>query len=159
MDSRFMTAAVRGMTKLLKTIINRRKARSTTRPTKRGSFADSTCAKSTKVAVVPPTRMLTPEVPSALGIVSVRRWLMRLVVAASWGDVVGYTVMEATVTPGWVGLGTRVGPTTFLTPGCAATSTATVCTTCWAEAESASATSSSGPLKPGPNPADSMSKA
>ena len=46
MESRFMTAAVSGMTKLRNTVISRRNDRSTTRPMKSGSFELRTLAKS-----------------------------------------------------------------------------------------------------------------
>ncbi len=46
MDSRFMTAAVSGITKLRNTVMSRRKDRSTTRPMKSGSFELRTLAKS-----------------------------------------------------------------------------------------------------------------
>ena len=46
MDSRFMTAAVRGITRLRNTVINNRNDRITTSPMNRGSFELSTLAKS-----------------------------------------------------------------------------------------------------------------
>ena len=46
MESRFMQAAVSGMTKLRNTVIRRRNDSSTTRPMKSGSLELSTLAKS-----------------------------------------------------------------------------------------------------------------
>ena len=46
MDSRFMIAAVRGITKLRNTVISSRNDRITTRPMNSGSFELSTLAKS-----------------------------------------------------------------------------------------------------------------
>ena len=46
MDSRFMTAAVSGITRLRNTVISNRNDRITTRPMKSGSFELSTLAKS-----------------------------------------------------------------------------------------------------------------
>ena len=46
MDSRFMTAAVSGITRLRNTVINSRNDRITTRPMKSGSFELRTLAKS-----------------------------------------------------------------------------------------------------------------
>ena len=55
MDSRFMTAAVSGMTRLRNTTASSRNDSTTTSPMNSGSLDDSTRAKSTKMAVVPPT--------------------------------------------------------------------------------------------------------
>jgi hypothetical protein len=50
-----------------------------------------------KMAVLPPTRILAPLAPSALGMTSLRRCTTRLVVAPSCGAVVGYTMIRATL--------------------------------------------------------------
>ena len=55
MESRFMTAAVSGMTMLRNTTASSRNESTTTRPMNSGSLDDSTWAKSTKMAVFPPT--------------------------------------------------------------------------------------------------------
>ncbi len=55
MESRFMTAAVNGMTMLRNTPASSRKESATTSPMNRGSLEVSTRAKSTKMAVFPPT--------------------------------------------------------------------------------------------------------
>src|ERR1700731_3237807 len=91
MDNRFMTAAVRGMTKLRNTVMNKRKDRRTTSPIKRGSLDESTFEKSMKIAVVPPTRTFTPELETAWGGVSDRRWFTRSVVARPCGADLGKT--------------------------------------------------------------------
>ena len=55
MERMFIAAAVRGMTMLRNTMANSRKESTTTRPMNSGSLEDSTRAKSTKMAVFPPT--------------------------------------------------------------------------------------------------------
>ena len=55
MESRFMAAAVSGMTMLRKTAASNRNDSRTTRPMNRGSLEESTLAKSAKMAVLPPT--------------------------------------------------------------------------------------------------------
>ena len=89
MERRFITAAVRGMTMLRNTMDSRRKESSTTRPMNRGSFDPSTRAKSTKIAVLPPTKTRTPVPATTAGMVAWRRWSMRSVVAAASGDELG----------------------------------------------------------------------
>ena len=54
-DSRFMTAAFSGTTRLRSTSASRMNESRTTTPMKTGSFAVSTLAKSVKIAVIPPT--------------------------------------------------------------------------------------------------------
>ena len=62
-----MAAPSSGITKLRNTIASRMNDRITTRAMKSGSLADSTWAKSTKMAVSPPTRIFTPLSPTAIG--------------------------------------------------------------------------------------------
>ena len=88
-DSRFMIAAVRGMTRLRNTMARRQNESSTTRPMKSGSFEVRTFAKSAKIAVVPPTYTVTPVPAVTSGMVVCRISLIRLLVADDWGDVVG----------------------------------------------------------------------
>ncbi len=59
-ESRFMTAAVSGMTRLRNTAISSRKLSSTTTPMNSGSLADRTWLKSSKIAVLPPTSTFRP---------------------------------------------------------------------------------------------------
>ena len=73
MESRFMAAPTSGITKLRNTIDSRMNDSTTTRAMKRGSLADSTWAKSTKMAVSPPTSTFTPLSPTAPGMVTSRR--------------------------------------------------------------------------------------
>ena len=53
--SRFITAAVSGMTMLRNAIISSRQPSSTITKMNSGSFSESTTAKSSKIAVMPPT--------------------------------------------------------------------------------------------------------
>jgi len=59
-DSRFMTEAMAGISRLRNTAISSRKASTTTTAMNSGSLDDSTCAKSCWVAVAPPTSTVTP---------------------------------------------------------------------------------------------------
>ena len=55
MERRFMAAAVSGMTMLRNTMASSRNDSTTTSPMNSGSLDESTRAKSTKMAVLPPT--------------------------------------------------------------------------------------------------------
>ena len=89
MDNRFMAAAVSGMMMLRKTMANNRNESTTTRPMNSGNLPDSTRAKSTKMAVFPPTYTVTPVPATTAGMVLWRRWSMRSVVAPASGEEVG----------------------------------------------------------------------
>ena len=60
-DSRFMTAAFSGTTRLRNTSASSMNESSTTTPMNNGSFEVSTSAKSVKIAVIPPTYTVAPE--------------------------------------------------------------------------------------------------
>ena len=62
-----------------------------------GNLPDSTLAKSSKIAVVPPTRIVTPVPLVAPGITSLRMWLSSAVVDFACGE------------PDWVDVGDRDG--------------------------------------------------
>ena len=68
----FITAAVSGISRLLNTAISSRKLSRTTIPMNSGSLRDSTWLKSSKIAVVPPTRTFSPEPREAAGTTAVR---------------------------------------------------------------------------------------
>ena len=67
-DSRFITAAVSGMSRLRNTAINSKKLSRTTIPMNNGSLAERMWLKSSKIAVVPPTRTVSPVARVAAGI-------------------------------------------------------------------------------------------
>ena len=145
--SRFITAAVAGTRRLRKAMSSSTKPRPMMTPMKSGSLLVMMAAKSSKMAVEPPTRTRRLVPCSAAGITSLRRCLIRSLVCTSWGAVVGITCTIATLAPGAVGNGTTAA--TSGTDGRAAVS--------WARAAVSAdvlvwATSKSGPLKPGPNP-------
>ena len=97
-------------------------------------------------AVEPVTDALTRVSPSAVGMVSWRRCSSRSPVRASWGEVVGVTVMIARSSASFV-----TGCATDATPGWAARSEATRVTTAPGRGvPSVSSTTCSGPLVPGP---------
>ena len=68
---------------------NKRNDISTTTPTKSGSLCVRTLAKSMKKAVFPLTSTWIPVPAVASGKVELRKWLTKVVVAASWGAVRG----------------------------------------------------------------------
>ena len=118
-----------------------------------GIFAWLVVAKSSKVAVEPPTQSRFPVARSNSGATSWRTRSIRSLVAWSCGLVVGTTRSTAAV-PSVLG----IGPTTEATPG----STVRVCTS-GASAAGPSGPSGaadrsramiSGPFTPGPNPRD-----
>ena len=65
----FMAAETSGITMLRKTTASSRNDSKTTSPMNRGSLADSTWAKSTKIAVVPPTKTVSADPDTAAGMV------------------------------------------------------------------------------------------
>ena len=69
-------------------------------PMKSGSLALMMAAKSSKIAVAPPTSTRSPLPCSAAGITVLRRCVMRSLVLTSWGAVVGITSTTATFAPG-----------------------------------------------------------
>jgi hypothetical protein len=88
-DSRFITEATSGMSRLRKTASRSRNASSTTMAMKMGSLSVSTRAKSMLVAVSPPT-CTTRLVPSAArGMTRSRSAFTRLTVCSACGLVVG----------------------------------------------------------------------
>ena len=89
MDSRFITAAVSGMTIERKTIASSRNESKTTSPMKRGSFSPSTWAKSAKIAVNPPTSTVVPVPAINEGRVEVRSRSSSWVVSRACGELVG----------------------------------------------------------------------
>ena len=66
-DSRFITAATAGITTLRNTAISSRKLSPITIARNSGSLRDSTVAKSSKIAVWPPTSTCRPVPRSAAG--------------------------------------------------------------------------------------------
>src|SRR5450756_1437425 len=110
--SRFITAAVAGTSRLRKATSSNRKPRPTMTPMNSGSLALMMAAKSSKIAVLPPTRTRKLLPCSAAGITVLRRCLMRSVVLTSWGAVLGTTGTAATGAFAGVGNGT-----TAATPG------------------------------------------
>ena len=72
-ESRFITEATSGTSRLRNTAMSSRNPRMTTTATNGISFEDSLCAKSTCPAVDPPTSTCTPVPASAAGSTSWRR--------------------------------------------------------------------------------------
>ena len=142
-----MSAAVAGTTRLRKATNSSRKPSATMTPMKSGSFEVMMAAKSSKMAVAPPTSTCRLLPFSAAGITSLRRWVMRSLVWTSWGEVVGMTSTMATFAPGWEGKGT-----TAATPGSLFRVSVNLARAALSAGEPICATSSSGPLKPGPKP-------
>ena len=81
--NRFMTAAVAGISRLRKATSSSKKPRPTMTPMNKGNFELMTAAKSSKMAVAPPTRTCRVLPFSAAGITSLRRWVMRSLVRES----------------------------------------------------------------------------
>ena len=67
MESRFIAAPTSGITKLRNTADSKMNESTTTSAMNKGSLAESTWAKSTKMAVFPPTSTFTPLVPYRSG--------------------------------------------------------------------------------------------
>jgi hypothetical protein len=88
-DSRFMTEATSGMSRLRNTAARSKNARMTTTAMKNGSLSPSTWEKSMLVAVSPPTWTRRPVPSSARGMRSWRRSLTRLTVCGACGLVAG----------------------------------------------------------------------
>ena len=132
-ESRFITAATAGITRLRNTVISRRKLSPMTTARKSGSLRERTPAKSSKIAVWPPTRTCTPVPRSAAGTTRSRTVCSRFEVEASCGDPFGYTLASAV--PGSPGarLGMNSGRVAPTTPGVDATACATrTNAACWA---------------------------
>ena len=143
-DSRFITAPMAGMTRLRKTAMSSRKLSATTTAMKSGSLRARTRAKSSKIAVWPPTRTRTPDPFVAAGTVVLRSLRSSVVVACDCGEVVGYALATATSPPPRAGR-TRVA-VTALTPGTSPTAARARSNTGFCPAPSSLATSMSGPL-------------
>jgi hypothetical protein len=88
-DSRFITEAIAGITRLRNTSISKMNARTTTIAMKKGSLLARPLEKSTWVAVVPPIRTCRPLPASAAGTTWVRRWPSSVAVCAACGAVLG----------------------------------------------------------------------
>src|SRR5579862_691287 len=95
-DSRFMTEATSGISRLRNTTSSKMNARITTTAMNTGSLSVSTWAKSVLVAVTPPTWTTRPVPWAASGIRSWRMWFTRSTVGPSCGPVDGYTVASRT---------------------------------------------------------------
>ena len=124
-DSRFISAAIVGITRLRNTTVRSRNDSSTTTPMNSGSLLASTCEKSSKIAVWPPTSTWMPESPPARGITVLRSRRSRMVVDSSCGDSFGTT--SAIDTP----LPTSFGGVVATTPGVPATACVTRANCCW----------------------------
>src|SRR5689334_9390973 len=146
-DSRFMTEATSGISRLRNTTSSRTNARITTTAMNTGSLSVSTRAKSILAAVTPPTWTTRPVPRTACGIRSCRMWFTRSTVGPSCGPLAGYTVASRTCPFGevtvWV---------TAVTPGVRATVPRRRPKAATPAGEPGRAASSSGPLNPGPNP-------
>src|SRR5665647_1500856 len=103
-DTRFMTAPTRGTSRLRKARTSRSIESPMTTETKSGNLAWMVVAKSSKVAVGPPTQSWLPVSAWYRGPTSPRTRSIRSLVAWSWGLVVGTTRSTAAVL--------RVVPTT-----------------------------------------------
>src|SRR5689334_12095745 len=147
-DSRFMTEATSGISRLRNTTSSRTNARITTTATNTGSLSVSTWAKSMLAAVTPPTWTTRPVPRAACGIRSCLMWFTRPAVGPSCGPVEGYTVASRTCPFGEVTAGV-----TEATPGVRATAARSWPKAAAPAGEPGRAASSSGPLNPGPNPA------
>jgi hypothetical protein len=86
-DSRFITEAIAGITRLENTSISSRNARSTTTAMNSGSLRARALEKSTCVAVTPPIRTCRPLPASAAGTTRLRRWSSSLLVWEACGAV------------------------------------------------------------------------
>ena len=118
-----------------------------------GSLASTTAAKSANVAVTPPTYTRSVVPRSAAGMTSLRKVLIRSDVAFASGEVPGVTWMTSVPAVGGdLAHACHVGH-----PGQAGLSS--VRSAAASAGELVWATSSSGPLKPGPKPSASRSYA
>ena len=149
MLSRFITAALAGITSDRKTTASRSSESPTTTSTNSGSFADRTLLMSTVAAVAPP--MLTRTGPSR-GTTSERSRSSRFLVATSCGLLAGKSVSVA-VSPARL----YVGAATAATPGWARSFVARRSSCARPLSPWTSATTRNGPLNPEPNPCESRS--
>ena len=97
-ESRFITAAIAGITRLRNTAISSRKLSPMTTAEEQRQLAREHVAKSSKIAVWPPTSTCTPVPRSAAGTTRSRTVCSRSEVEASCGEPFGYT--SASATPG-----------------------------------------------------------
>src|SRR5665647_333763 len=150
-ETRFMTAPTRGTRRLRKARTSRSIESPMTTETKSGNLAWMVVAKSSKVAVGPPTQSWLPVSAWYRGPTSPRTRSIRSLVAWSCGLVVGTTRSTAAV-PSAFG----IGPTTEATPGSDASSAASGLNGVGSPSISGAAVRSMattrGPLIPGPKP-------
>ncbi len=151
-ESTFMNAALTGITSERKTIASSSSDSPTTTAMNSGSFEASTLDRSEVVAVAPPIDAFTPVAFSTGGTTLSRRVVSRSVVAWAWGFVAGKTAIVAVSFAGLRFAGATAA--TFLVP---AIDFVSVCSAALSPGLGSSATTSSGPLKPGPKPSDSWS--
>ena len=88
-ESRFITAAIAGISRLRNTAVSSRKESSTTTPMNSGSFLLSTLEKSAKIAVWPPIRTCTPLPALARGTTVSRSVVSSVLVEAACGEPTG----------------------------------------------------------------------
>src|SRR5262249_12930239 len=115
------------------------------------SLLVSTVEKATQPAVKPPTSALTFSLCLSGGNTSWRSWLTRSVVACAWGAECGYAWITATLPDG-----DRRGAVTVATSAVCATAASIGGSDTAGLVPCSSTAVSNRPLKPGPNPSESM---
>ncbi len=149
-NTQIMIVAAAVMTRAVST--SSRKLSPTMAKMNQGSFASTTLAKSAKVAVTPPMYTWSVVPRSAAGMVLLRKAVMRSDVAFASGEVAGVTWMTSVPLVAASVLTLVTSPTRGRPASSVRSATASA-------GERVCATSSSGPLKPGPKPSASRSYA